>query len=347
MNLGALKYWWALIATLGALFSAHAATNDPVFPDSTLPRRLFRAGDEMLSAFAPISQATRHSIVRFNVNGEPMALGVVMDTNGLALTKASEMKKGKLTCWLATDTEHPAELIATDEETDLALVRVHADGLKPIQWASDSVSIGQWAITPGIIETPHAVGIVSTVSHRIRPERAFVGISFDMETTMPMINRILPGMGAEKAGLHAGDIITAINKTDVTNREQVIDLVREFREGQTINLGIQRDDESFDVDVKLMKPPESMVASLNPDYFVDRRVYRRLSGRVSQRAEGFSQVIEHDTVLQPFLCGGPLVNLDGKAIGLNIARASRVSTYALPANLVQQIFQKLKAEQIQ
>jgi S1-C subfamily serine protease len=39
-----------------------------------------------------------------------------------------------------------------------------------------------------------------------------------------------------------------------------------------------------------------------------------------------------------------LVNLDGKAIGLNIARASRVATYALPAAMVEQVLAKLKAQ---
>jgi serine protease Do len=68
---------------------------------------------------------------------------------------------------------------------------------------------------------------------------------------------------------------------------------------------------------------------------------RRLTGEVSQRAEGFEQAIEHDSVLHPWLCGGPLVNLDGKAIGLNIARASRVSTYALPTRLVKRILDNL------
>jgi hypothetical protein len=38
------------------------------------------------------------------------------------------------------------------------------------------------------------------------------------------------------------------------------------------------------------------------------------------------------------------VNLDGKAIGLNIARASRVSTYALPARFVQEILLRLQAK---
>jgi len=63
----------------------------------------------------------------------------------------------------------------------------------------------------------------------------------------------------------------------------------------------------------------------------------RLGTELSERAEGFQMALQHDTVLQPWQCGGPLVNLDGKAIGLNIARAGRTASYALPASLVQQI----------
>jgi hypothetical protein len=37
------------------------------------------------------------------------------------------------------------------------------------------------------------------------------------------------------------------------------------------------------------------------------------------------------------------VNLEGKAIGLNIARATRVSTLALPPKLVQRVYEELKA----
>ena len=33
-------------------------------------------------------------------------------------------------------------------------------------------------------------------------------------------------------------------------------------------------------------------------------------------------------------CGGPLVDLDGAAVGLNIARAGRTESYALPADVV-------------
>ena len=166
-----------------------------------------------MRAFAPVSEATRHSIVKFNVNGATVALGTVVDANGLALTKASELKKGKLTCWLATEKEVDAELIGIDEEEDVALVRVHAGGLKPIRWAAGEVAVGQWAITPGIAETPQAVGIISALPHRIRPPRALIGVQFDYGGSTPKIQNILPGLGAEKAGLKPGDLIVAVNAT--------------------------------------------------------------------------------------------------------------------------------------
>jgi serine protease Do len=73
----------------------------------------------------------------------------------------------------------------------------------------------------------------------------------------------------------------------------------------------------------------------------------RLGTELSQRSEGFELAIQHDTVLQPWQCGGPLVNLDGKAIGLNIARAGRIASYALPAVLVKQIVEDLKSRAVQ
>jgi serine protease Do len=325
-------------ATITLLFLAHTSfAADDSSPK--LPRSRLRSGDETLKAFAPIAEATRHSIVRFNVNGEPVSLGAIVDTNGLAIAKASEIKPGKLTCWLATEKEVDAEVMAVDDEEDVALVRVHAQGLKPIRWSTNDVVIGQWAITPGIIETPHAVGIVSALPRRIRPERAFVGIGFDLSSTTPKIGQVLAGLGAEKAGLQAGDVILAVDDVPVTNRLQVIDIVREFREGRIVHLTIQRDeDDEFGVDIKLMVPHDDEFG-----FASYQQEYRRLAGRVSHRSEGFQRAIEHDTVLQPWLCGGPLVNLDGEAIGLNIARAGRVSTYALPARLVLEVIEKLKS----
>src|SRR5207249_1586063 len=81
-----------LVAASVLPLKAHASS-------TTLPRRAFRSGEEMLQILEPISKATRHSIITLNVEGKRAALGTVIDTNGLVLTKASEVNKGKLTCW--------------------------------------------------------------------------------------------------------------------------------------------------------------------------------------------------------------------------------------------------------
>ncbi len=323
---------FALVALLAQVLAAQPS-DSPV-----LSRNRFRSGEETLRAFKPVSEATRNSIVKFNVDGLTVALGTVVDTNGLVLTKASELSSGKLTCWLASDKEVDAEVLRSDKEEDLALVRVHDRDLKPIRWAAGAVSVGQWAITPGIADTPQAVGIISALPRRIRPRRAYIGVQFDFSTPIPKIEALLAGLSAQKAGLQPGDIIQAVNDIEVTNRDQVVEILREFEEGQIVKVRIQRPSGPFDTELK-MQVPRAGVSGL--DSFRQRA--DRAQGELSQRAEGFEQAIEHDTVLQPWLCGGPLVNLDGQAIGLNIARAGRVTTYALPAKLVQRILERLSS----
>ncbi len=331
----------ALPLILALTLLAPLAGAQESFFSARLPRSRYTSGEQTLRAFAPVSDATRDSIVKFNVNGATVTLGTVVDTNGLVLTKASELKKGKLTCWLATDQEVPAEVIRTDDDEDLALVRVHARGLKPIQWDTGGLSVGQWVVSPGIAETPQAVGIISALERRIRPSRALIGIRFDFSTSTPIIDEVFPGFDAEKAGLKAGDVIVALNNVTVTNREQVVQTLSAFREGNKVKLRLRRAKKEFDTEVRLMSLRSGLLAAQS---YRQRRM-DPVTGDVSERAEGFAQAIEHDTVLPPWLCGGPLVNLDGKAIGINIARASRVTTYALPARLVKRILADLKSNQ--
>ena len=62
----------------------------------------------------------------------------------------------------------------------------------------------------------------------------------------------------------------------------------------------------------------------------------KVNGKRSTRLSGFEQVIQHDTVLNPNECGGPVVDSQGRFIGINIARAGRVVSYALPASIVSE-----------
>jgi len=327
------------ILLAAGLMQTALAQDEEDFP--SLPSTLYRSGQRVLKAFAPISAQTRNSIVELNVNEDTVALGAVVDASGLVLTKASEIKSGKLTCWLASGKEVEAQLLASDDDDDVALVRVKARGLTPIQWATSPIVEGQWAITPGLADTPQAVGIISTLPHRIRPQRAVIGVVFRADAAAkPTVDWLQPGLGADEAGIKPGDIVLAVDGTTVTNFQQVREILREFRDGQMVQMRFQREEQEFEARIKMTTPKPGELGYY-PDS--DERE-NRLSGDVSLRSEGFEEAIEHDTVLEPWQCGGPLVNLDGQAIGLNIARASRVATYALPASLAREILARLKSK---
>ena len=57
-----------------------------------------------------------------------------------------------------------------------------ARGLKPIRWSNDEVVEGQWAITPGVAETPHAVGVISALPRRIRPPDKVTKLDWEWST---------------------------------------------------------------------------------------------------------------------------------------------------------------------
>lgn len=303
--------------------------------ESRLPRSQYKSGDQTLEALSDLSKAVRNSIVKLDVDGKTVALGTVVDSKGLIATKASELGKGRLTAWLATGKEVSAELLGKDLEDDVALVRIDARGLKPVEWAPSKAVVGQWVVTAGIASVPQALGIVSVPARRIRHARAIIGIHLARNGTSTQIESLMEGLGAQKAGLKPGDQILAVNDLPVKRGEELVKKLREFREGQTVNLKVQRGPEEFEAQVAMMRPGGDLEER-------DDRI-DRMGGDPSARAEGFELAIQHDTVLQPWQCGGPLLNLDGKAVGLNIARAGRVASYALPSEVARRVIDQLKA----
>jgi serine protease Do len=330
-------------AVLGLSLGSPAVALTAVTETRPVPTRLareeFKSGEQTLRAFMPVSRMNHDSVVKVECDGKTVALAAVIDATGLGVTKASEVKEGKLSCWLPSGKTAAVELLNIDEDTDLALIRIHARGLKPIAWTFGEVKVGQWVVTPGTAETPQAVGIVSVPTRKIFPPRALIGVQLAPRGSSARIAQLMSGYGAEKAGLKPGDVIVAVNDSPLKEGENLSDRLREFRQGQTVKLRVQRESEEFEAVVDLRVPPrEPTGRGMDRADRMDR-----MGSEPSERAEGFERAIQHDTVLQAWHCGGPLLDLDGKAVGLNIARAGRVASYALPADLVRQTIQRLTA----
>lgn len=324
----------------GLVLAAVSAAAQPATARERLPSERGRSGATTLHALEPISRATRSSIVKIDLDGNTVALGTVVDARGWVITKASEIGKGRLTCWLATGREVTVDRLAVDEDNDVALLRVNAKGLKPVAWAANPAGVGQWVVTPGIADTPQAMGIVSVAPRRILHPRALMGVELDRRSPGARIRAVSDGMGAKESGLKPGDTILQLNGMAVGEADELIRKLRDFRDGQTVNLRVKREADEFTVGVKMKVP-----APANGGRSMDRSDrMNRMGSVVSERAEGFELALQHDTVLQNWQCGGPLVDLDGRAVGVNIARAGRVASYALPMGLVKPIIDRLKVQ---
>ncbi len=97
--------------------------------------------------------------------------GVIVDAEGYVLTNRHVIEEGEaITVGLSDGRRVPAEVIATDALTDLALLKINANKLIPIQWAdSDACRVGSpvWAVgSPFGLDRTVTFGILSG-KHRV------------------------------------------------------------------------------------------------------------------------------------------------------------------------------------
>jgi serine protease Do len=57
-------------------------------------------------------------------------------------------------------------------------------------------------------------------------------------------------------------------------------------------------------------------------------------------------VLQHDTPLFPEQCGGPLLDLEGKVVGINIARQGRISSLAIPTSYLVELLPDLTRDEV-
>jgi serine protease Do len=194
--------------------------------------------------------------------------------------------------------------------------------------------VGDWVASAGVGELPTAIGVVSVGPRKVMAPRGMLGIVLEQADIGPKIIQIMPDSGAAKAGLKVNDIVLTINGKVVKSREELIELVgTKYKDGDTLTVEVKRGEGKVSVQAKLGRPPQDGRANMQ----------NTIGGAISERRSNFPQILQHDTVLRPADCGGPLVDLDGRAVGLNIARAGRVESYALPAEIVVTLIEDLKS----
>jgi serine protease Do len=301
-----------------------------------------KTSSRFLSAFKQVVAGASRSTVRVQCDGKSVALGTVVAADGWVLTKASELK-GTPVCKLSDGRALEARVVGVHEVLDLALLKVNAGDLTPVTFFnSKEAEVGVWLASCGTNVEALAVGVVSVAtrtlsSHEAGPIKAppggFLGINMEPADQGPRVSRLQPDSPASKAGMKADDIITGVDDKAVDKPEALQRILQSHKPGDHVRLKIVRGEQELELNATLAKRPIVAYGDTTST----------LGGRLSERRTGFTDVLQHDTVLRPEDCGGPLVDLEGHVVGINIARAARVETLAIPAEAIQSVLADLKS----
>ncbi|MEC7582694.1 MAG: PDZ domain-containing protein [Planctomycetota bacterium] len=329
-----------------------------VVADATAQRGPRRSGlramaqnDEVKAAYAPIVERANQSVVEVLRNGDPCVLGTVV-AKGLVVTKASELDAGRgdsegdeeepedeFSCQ-AGDREFPCKRVGFDRVTDLALLSVPDLDLPPVVWATKEPKVGAFLASPDGSRLPVGIGVLAAAPYTYT--KAFLGVQFvrGAAASDPAELAVVLDDGAAKAaGLLAGDVVIGFDEEEIESQQELREQLALCKPGDEVRVTVQRDDAQLQFDVELgqnLPDPE------RPNPRQRRNPQRELWGPLSDVRTGFGEILQHDTVLEPLDCGGPVVDLDGRAVGINIARAGRVETLALPGKVVRAVVAKIR-----
>lgn len=225
------------------------------------------------------------------------------------------------------------EVIERDTRNDLVLLKSPRVFRKGIQLedltATNNVELGRFLLAPN----PTGDGIISVCSagefeSRRSESRGFLGVVLSRQPVAggAMIDQVNEG-AADRAGLQAGDLVKQVNDRTIQSNNDLVTYLRQFDPNDRVKLVYERDDVKTEKWITLGDPetPANHAADM-----MDK----------SGRRDGFTAVISHDADLDPNHCGGPVFDLQGNFIGINIARNSRVRSYTLPGSLIQPLVEK-------
>ncbi len=315
----------------------------PVFSQGRDPAAEFtRTNPKFLAAFKGAIARPSVSTVRVLAGGKEIALGVVVGPDGWILTKAYDLQ-GLITVRFRSGKSYDADIVGIHTPHDLALLKIDARGLVPIEFKESKVAdVGSWVACVGLNDEPVAVGVISVATRNIinkgmaaDPNKMpYLGIQIaiaPVDGGGVKIDQVVPGAPAAKSGLQANDVILSVAGAKV-DTDNFLTVLGKNKPGDTIALKIRRGKEELDQSAKLEKRP---VGSARGD------LQNKMGSDLSSRRSGYGTILQHDSVVKPADCGGPIVDLDGRVLGINICRAGRVESWAVPSEVIQPILLEL------
>ena len=309
--------------------------------------RTLSQAEQVREVWAPVVAAANRSVVEVCVDGRAVVLGTVVAPR-LVVTKLSELPTDDAEREQAGEEAAPPKLTVTqgerswdcrqvgiDRPYDLALLRVEGPALTPVVWSEEEPAPGAFLASVDGSRPPFGVGILAAAPYVHTVPRAFLGIRFaNPNGGEAEIDEAVEHGAARAAGIRSGDVIVRFGDEQIEDTDQLRAAIVRCKPGDTVEVEVLRDGEKAAFEVKL-----------GTNSSAPRSTQEGVWGELSDVRSGFQRVLQHDTVLEPKDCGGPVVDLKGHVVGVNIARAGRIETLAVPAREVRALVKMLTRAQ--
>ena len=298
-------------------------------------RAVVDAQSEALNATLKTKLATAaQSTVRVWSGKKRLAYGTVIGDGRQVLTKWSEVANAASS--LVVDgpnrEAHDAKIIGVYEEEDLAILEINGEALRPIAWSNEKPALGAFLVAPQPDGRSAAFGVVSVLERNLREtDLAFLGIGSDMEHKGPgvKVSNVQPNTGAAAAGLKEGDIVLMVKERPISGLMELKSALTGTQPGETVPLRVRTNGGEKTISVTLSKRPE-----LPKIYNPRLEQMERMGGKISRVRDSFTQVLQSDMRPSPDQIGGPVVDLEGRVIGITVARADRTRSFIMPSAAV-------------
>ena len=326
-----------------------------------------KEGVHVRAAYDELTEVFQASSAVLYADSVPKNYGVVVSEDGQVLVKASEFEELEEPSMIIGKKRYrDLEVLATSAEWDVTLLKVDAEGLMPIQFSEVEPERGSIVLSNSStsrFKRRAQLGIIAASARSVGSEQlAVLGIAMvGGEAETLKISGISPKSGAKDAGLEVGDEFVTVEGAEVGKKEDVPELLKEKIPGEFAQIVVRRmvlpeeDAEPIEVDDPFVWVEENPPVFEELEFEVELRERQEvfpeqltrndaMSGEFSKRRTNFPRILQHDTSLARRTTGGPLLTLDGKCVGMNIAFASREASYAIPAQELQDLIVELQSE---
>lgn len=263
-----------------------------------------------------------------------LAYGTVLEDGSRVLTKWSEIETSADLLYLQTGEgkEIEATVSGVFVEEDLALLEVMGEELKPVKFESGDLSLGRFIIATQPNGKPAGFGVVAVLERNLREsDQAHLGVEADPSFGGKgvRIANVQPKYGAEAAGLQSGDVILSVEGRSISGLQELRNALSDKQPGDMVELLVESAGKEMTVSVLLSNRPVS------GQFSGDRmNQMEQMGGKPNSVRDGFSRVVQTDMKIAYKQMGGPVVDLQGRVVGITMARADRTRTYVMGSGAV-------------